>query len=259
MAHHQKVRLGYIGVNCTGRTDDSGPFWANSNTQTGDDPQCKSKRIWIDGDITNGIMIEGIAMHIVDFGSTDGAFTDSGGLTTNPVAEQWSSNTELLCRATPRMRFYGSLAPDEWPEIYQPPLKYNINGTDKDPNQVINGTIYIGPKSNKRKVRRSKRRGSGRFSQMESTVVHSASNAHSVEQLCNSLSSVSPDFVSYAERKFCNMSTRVLWSLCSTNVTTGCFDTNSNVLAVDAKAGTDNHPKFMAAKRDRRYDQIVHW
>lgn len=220
-----KVWLGDMGQNCSTA---SGPFWANSVTQTGSDPQFQSKCIWIDGDKTDGITTEGFSLHIVDFGRTDGATTTDGAPTTNPVAEQWNDNNDLLCKASGRMNFYDLFLSDDYPLVYQPPLQYNTDGTDKDPNAVLHGgcddnpellnspcaanlPLNQRPQKSKRNTQVTQRpRALKRSSPMANTVIHSNSTTHSAEELCNHPGSISPSFVSHYEGKFCDMATRIV-------------------------------------------------
>jgi hypothetical protein len=138
-----KVWLGDIGYNCS--AEPNGPSWANSVTQTGSDPQFQSKCIWIDAALKYGILSQGFGLHIVDFGRTDGAVDNNGAPTSNPVAQQWNENNALLCNAPGRMNFSSFFEADTYPLVYQPPLQYTTNGTDKDPHAVMHGACDVDP------------------------------------------------------------------------------------------------------------------
>lgn len=262
-----------MGYNCS--TAD-GPFWANSVTQTGSDPEFQAKCIWIDGDSTNGIPTQGFSLHIVDFGRTNGAVTKDGAPTTNPVADQWNDNNNLLCKAPGRMNFYKDFLPDDFPNLYQPPLQYNNDGTDKDPNAVLTGACDDDPEliespcaeRNSRKPRRRRvaqvtqhprARDFNSSTPMADTIVHSNSSAHSAEEVCNHPGSYSPSFVSYFEGKFCDMTTRIVWVLCSDIVTSGCFDPKSNKLVLDHKGWNSTHIESLNPNGNRSYALVVHW
>jgi hypothetical protein len=254
-----KVWLGDLAANCSDIMATNTPFWANSVTQTGDNPQYQSKCVYIDGIVNGDVTAEAIGLHITDFGRTDGAFDGNGGLTTNPVAEQWNDNRDLLCGATPRMYIYDSFGSNEYPDIYQPPLSYNPNGTDVDPDQVLHGSIYMGPTRAKDKFRRRVRRRPTFSKRMESTIVHSANPFHSAKETCNSQTSISPDFVSYTEGLFCDMSTRTLWLLCSAQITTDCFDAHLNKLVFDRVELHKRDLEDTVSESNKIYEQIVHW
>jgi len=258
-----------MGYKCAAAT---GPYFANSVTQTGSDPEDQSKCIWIDGDDTNGITTQGFSLHIVDFGRTDGAVTNGGGQTTNPVAEQWNNNTDLLCKAPGRMNFYNAFGPDDFPIIYQPPLEYNPDGTDQDPNAVLHtgcdddpelivspcgGSDYRKSKRNAQATRQA--RGLNSSTPMASTLVHSNSSAHSAEESCSHPGYIGPSLVSYHEGTFCDMATRIVWPLCSDTVPSGCFDPNANKLVLDQKGLNSTHIDLLNPSGNGNFTHIVHW
>jgi hypothetical protein len=269
-----KVWLGDMGQKCA---TTEGPFWANSATQTGSDPQFQSKCVWIDGDGTDGITTKGFSLHIVDFGRTDGATTNNGEPTTNPVADQWNENNDLLCKAPGRMNFSSNFQADTYPWIYQPPLQYNTDGTDKDPNAVLNGVCNPDPEflqsqcsttaPNKKpesdapvsKRYSQSRRLSKRSTQMSRTLVHSSSAAHSAEELCNHPASISPSFVSYQEGKFCDMVTRTLWPLCSQTAKSGCYDARLNRLVINSKRLKSSLPNHISPNGTMIWERVVRW
>lgn len=116
-----KVWLGDIGYGCA--DDIHGPWWQNSNNQTGSDPEQKSRCIWIDGDGTDGIQTEAIALHIADFGRTGNTVQSPDGTTTNAISKKWRDNRDLICKAVARMDFpTTTYSKDVYPLIYQPPL-----------------------------------------------------------------------------------------------------------------------------------------
>jgi hypothetical protein len=261
--------LGDIAYNCS--TAD-GPLWANSVTQTGSDPEFQAKCVWIDGDGTNGIPHQGFSLHIVDFGRTDGAVTKDGAPTTNAVAQQWNDNNDLLCKAPGRMNFYENFLPDDFPIVYQPPLVYNQNGTDKDPNAVMSDGCDDDPELIKspcaaRHSRKSKRgprvshypRGLNSSTPLAKTIVHSNSSAHVAEELCNHPGSYSPSFVSYYEGKFCDMATRIVWPLCSDAVSSKCFDTEFNKLILDHDGLSNTTIDLLNPSSSGENVRVIHW
>jgi hypothetical protein len=259
-----KVWLGDIGKNCS---TTRGPYWAPSNTQTGADPQDKSNCIWIGSAGHGGITTQGFGLHIIDFGRTDGLLDQKGQPTTNPVADQWTTNNDLLCKAQARMGFYDTFMGTQYPQVYVPPLQYNADGTDKNPDQVLKGSCDVDPGQHwsclhtfpTRRRERRQSRPSKRFSRMESTLILSRSPANSAEELCSSPGSVSPDLVSYAEGKYCDMSTRIVWPICTTQITNNCFDTGRNKLIIDEKGLQGRDLDAVAPRRNLEYRDVVHW
>jgi hypothetical protein len=254
--NNPKGWLGDMGYECATA---AGPFFALSVTQTGDDPEFQSRCV----------PSQGFGLHIVDFGRTDGAFTPDGGNTTNPVADQWNDNMDLLCKAPARMNFYTDFARDDFPVVYQPPLQYNVDGTDKDPSKVLNGgcnddpELVVSPCKTSRKSKRiaqvtQPRRGLNRSTTLASSLVHSTSKAHSAEDLCSHPASLGPSFVSHYEGKFCDMATRIVWPLCSGIISSGCFDTDSNTLIVDHEGLNSTHIDLLNPIGGN-YTHVVYW
>jgi hypothetical protein len=272
-----KVWLGDIGVNCSTAAD--GPEWSNSVTQTGSDPQFQSKCIWLTTDpLALGIHNEGINLHIVDFGRTDGATTRDGAQTTNPVALQWNSDNDLLCKAPGRMTFVNRQNGAIPILVYQPPLEYLKDGTDQDPFAVMHGAcdptsptadcggmehlrrpVVTNSSQSQQNLSDRRRRGLNRRNRYSKTLVHSNSTSHSAEMLCNSPASIGPDFVSYRERKFCDMSSRTIWPLCSNNIMTECFDYKSNRLIKHSRQWNETSLERRYAYGGETYERVEHW
>lgn len=219
------VWLGDLGSKC----QDSD--WSPSVSRTGSDGQ-QSNCIWIDGDYSNGLRSQGLGLHMTDF----------YGLSS--VAQQYNNNTDLLCNAPARLKFYHELHKDDWTLYFQPPLQYNPDGTDKDPAKVIGQGVDLNPELIKPAIRqaltrrtyeleRRKTRTQIRedFAYINGTLIRSHFPWHSAETLCKSKGAVSPDFVSYVEDLYCDMEMRQLWPLCSNSTTQStCFDAATNTI-----------------------------
>ena len=65
---------------------------------------------------------------------------------------------------------------------------------------------------------------------MASELVVSDSKSHSAQRLCESESSMGPDFVHEDEGLFCEMGTKTLYKFCTEDNKTSCFDTDSHTL-----------------------------
>ncbi|PVH73076.1 hypothetical protein DL98DRAFT_538640 [Cadophora sp. DSE1049] len=61
----------------------------------------------------------------------------------------------------------------------------------------------------------------------DTRLVKSHIATHSAVELCESPTSAGPDFVSFAEGKFCDMKGRIVWDLCSETLLEQCFDADA--------------------------------
>ena len=226
------VWTGDLASNCTAD-------WSPQIIDTGTGHQ-KSNCVWIDGDYSNGLKYQGLGLHITDF------------IPKAAIVDQFNKNNDLLCKAPARQNFYPQLKRDDWTLYFQPPLEFNSDGTDKDPTKVINQGVDLNPEllhpGSRRIVRKrssstnnrvmARAQGNdelGNF--LNGTIIRSNSSSHSAEMICKSPGSFSPDFVSYHEQLFCDMTTRQLWPLCSTKTTVQCFNTQSNSLELHSAIG----------------------
>ncbi|KAH8776233.1 hypothetical protein BGZ57DRAFT_364443 [Hyaloscypha finlandica] len=89
-------------------------------------------------------------------------------------------------------------------------------------------------------------------------IVVSDYDTHSATELCDSATSVGPDFVSTKENFFCDMCTHELWPLCSPTINQGCFDITSMTM----KAGTSSSRGGSLGRREvpmRKYKRTIEW
>ena len=68
---------------------------------------------------------------------------------------------------------------------------------------------------------------------LSTSIIGSQDAAHSALKLCQSDTSLSPDFVSFSEGIFCDMATKTPWPLCSTTVTDECYHWDTHTLVTD--------------------------
>mgnify|MGYP001236825068 CR=1 FL=1 len=61
----------------------------------------------------------------------------------------------------------------------------------------------------------------------DTRLVKSHIATHSAVELCESPTSAGPDFVAFAEGKFCDMKGRIVWDLCSETFLEQCFDADA--------------------------------
>lgn len=223
----KKAWYGDIAKSC-------GADWYHSQLKTGDDdyqPAC----IWIDRDHSYGLRFQGLGMHIIDFAATD------------ERAEQYNKNNDLMCKAAPRLRMYTSMNDDDPIPFFSPPLEYNTTGlVDVDPAVVMDKKHWSlpsdgpnikksvvdadqAPPPSRRLLRRQQRpqQGVKQPSLFDDKLILSKSKHHSAKMLCESATSVGPDFVSLDEQLFCDMHTKKTWQLCGAGNATGCFDQKS--------------------------------
>lgn len=89
-------------------------------------------------------------------------------------------------------------------------------------------------------------------------LVKSSKSAHSAEQLCNAGKSVGPDFVSFDEKKFCDMKSKILYDFCDEVKAGECWDDDNNILKnktlgmVAFAAGDSSAPKS-------KYGNVISW
>jgi len=89
---------------------------------------------------------------------------------------------------------------------------------------------------------------------MREKLVVSSISAHSAKKMCASSTSYGPDFVSEAEGVYCDMDTHTSYPLCSSTITTGCFDLANDELIATKKYAIRG--RVTAAKKHKTID---HW
>jgi hypothetical protein len=96
-------------------------------------------------------------------------------------------------------------------------------------------------------------------------LIISNSTTHSVSELCKSKSSVGPDFVNIGRGKFCRMSNKTLWPICTTAIKDKYFNIGSKQLIVGGKATRDTPYADIGdwskplKKRDAAYADVGDW
>ena len=204
--------------------------WYPSSYIVGDGtstPSC----IWIDHDHTNGINAAGFSLHMPDFANSDGR------------QNQLTNDIDTNCKSAPRMTFWYDMLPDDIPPFFSPPLEYNDDGSDKDPDAVKTRDSNLFPSDPK--VKRHARDLRKRDSNLKPEhLVISALPAHSAKEVCEDHNSLGWDFVSTAEGTYCDISARQWYPLCSASVTKDCFDLDQKQL----RTGSTNDKRDVAAK-----------
>jgi hypothetical protein len=217
----QYAWYGDMGYTC-------GADWHYSNFTVGDghyQPKC----VWIDQDHSNGLRFQGLSFHFPDFTASQTGQMD-----------EYNTNLDTLCKSDPRMKFWPGIVPDAVIPFFTPPLQYNTDGSDVDPSLVINKS----PKKNminiKTKSSRSNQPKQGGRQLRPDHLIVSHFEGHSAKELCESATSIGPDFVSMNEKIFCDMATKQWWNLCSPTLATGCFDVNKQTIVGNAAVHQGN-------------------
>ena len=244
------VWTGTLGAMC-------GADWYHSKLWTRSARRIQPKCIWIDRGRDSNIQFEGFGMHIYDF------------RTSEERAKEYNDNIDLMCKSSPRFRMYEKM-------ISADPIPFFSPGLDYDPDRgMIDASHaavfdknrwalrYKGPNINKKLIdspfidsgrpihSRQGFQRRGNSSVFDDLIV---SPDHSATELCDSSSSLGPDFVSLEEQLFCDMDIKELWQLCSVSKTDDCFDLGNTTI----KAGNDT----MDAKKrsvEKEYRKIVYW
>ncbi|OJJ52389.1 hypothetical protein ASPSYDRAFT_164879 [Aspergillus sydowii CBS 593.65] len=131
--------------------------------------------------------------------------------------------------------------------------------TEEDPSDI---NFWTDASKARRDMNISKRRNRvrqvPRVAWAAEQLVVSNSTHHSAQRLCDSDTSMGPDFVHLAENYFCDMGTKTKYPLCgesteSATVTDSCFDIDShNLLKAGSKRG-------VLTKRDSPYTKVRDW
>lgn len=86
-------------------------------------------------------------------------------------------------------------------------------------------------------------------------LVKSSKSVHSATQLCESDRSVGPDFVSFDEKKFCDMKSKTVYDFCDEVEAGECWDDENNVLTNK----TGGVSAFAAEEPASKYGNVINW
>ncbi|MCJ1257713.1 hypothetical protein MMC24_005539 [Lignoscripta atroalba] len=304
---------GDVGMGC-------GANWYHSQNVIGDKgymPRCT----WLDKDHTNGLPHNAMGMHIVDFQGSD------------ERATQYQEFKDSMCKSAPRFKLYEDLGPDDVIPVYWPQLEYNGDRTDTDPEAVaanqgvpggnpaldidqatppgespnppdsiaikilggLMGKHVVADRSFDSPAPLRRRWTNPAGSKFDGHLIMSDHVGQSAKELCEHDHSAGPDFVSFDENLFCDMSEKTTWPLCTTpgktndqkakenaddmkngepsvnaieveakpenkpreNIAFGCFDTETRTMR-----GAGPHRRDMEDGRrvpDKAYGSFQHW
>jgi hypothetical protein len=89
-------------------------------------------------------------------------------------------------------------------------------------------------------------------------VVISDLDAHSAKEVCESTTSVGPDFVSTVKGLYCDMCKHKLWPTCTREMPTACFDLELKSMRFDV--GPKRRDIGMEGEIPwKSYDRVFHW
>ncbi|KAI1453698.1 hypothetical protein F4805DRAFT_442525 [Annulohypoxylon moriforme] len=227
-------------------------------------PKC----VWLDGDHTNKINAKSMSWHINDM------------VPSHDKIKMYNSNTDYLCKSTPRFSFWGDLLPDSSIPFFKPRLQYNPDsqsggqGADVDPKRAIDKKTYdksvqmYKGGSAKREPERAATRPDVRprnlkrvgYNHNPSHLIISDKNPHSARELCDHPNSYGYDLASTAEGGYCDMETKTFYPLCdpSKGVTHTCFDVIKRVL-VGAGGINARGEASTVGVPTKSYDTYDHW
>lgn len=287
-----------------------GAFWANSHTpvlgtpQSGElaDPVC----IWLDRDASFGLIHQGMAFHLPSFSSAN-----------QNLAASYQANNDLMCKSGPRFRMYEKLKSDDNIIVFPKPPEFvtksddpTLIGTDLDPGFIINNpgvpsaNLFDGtggPVSRARLRQKRHKYQDHALAQLNNTLEfngpistqdaprlplahHLIISPHvynSARRLCESRTSYGHSFVSLPEGLFCDMTAKVLYHMCSDEISSCCLDTDTasfrachegstlppnnkingtSIQPVTVRARAAGHVLVTAmTKGDKAYDIVQRW
>ncbi|KAK5079553.1 hypothetical protein LTR70_008119 [Exophiala xenobiotica] len=235
--------FGDIGRKC------GAPWYPSNLVIPGSDPEARPACVWIDQDGSNNHPYTGLTIHLP-------SFTRAG------LAQEYNDNIDTLCRSLPRFSMWTTRSVHmTLPVYYADRLEFNEDGSDKNLSAILDpqmmqsettapndptGTalgVADGPSAldlapvaqlapSRRRTRRQSQISRPRPQPLQNQLVVSNVSSHSARELCGSRTSAGPDFVSLGEGLFCDMARKVLWPVCSEEVTAACFDLGGRGLRV---------------------------
>jgi hypothetical protein len=243
-----------------------GAPWYASQTILSSKDMYMPKCVWIDGDATNGIKTKGISLHLPSFIATD------------ERAESMTKDKDLWCNVAPRLKFYDDLSRESAVPVFKPYPEFEPTTLlDKDPAATKDSKNWFTPewaldKKGRKKDKRSiddldevsvngthaELQAGQRKVNFQGQLNKSGNQWHSAKELCESSTSMGPDFVSTKEGVFCDMDHKRAWPLCSATITNGCFDNDNNKM-VGGKKNSRRDDLTGDRIIHKRYDNVNNW
>ncbi|KAK4184261.1 hypothetical protein QBC35DRAFT_535110 [Podospora australis] len=206
----------------------------------------KPKCAWIDRDHTNGINAGMIMVHWPTFKRD------------SPPGDRWPGS---LC-GYPGFRAYRNYGDIEVTRpIKRDGSNYTVDYVSPDGMQWSEIDYPAQPELGKGATSSKAKRTAPVRRVRDPRLVASNSDAHSSVELCESETSLGPDFISLAEGLYCNMETSELLPLCveGRSETEDCFHLDTAVVMA-ATNGTSTHVMRGLGKREEKeYNLVLDW
>ncbi|QDS70017.1 hypothetical protein FKW77_003637 [Venturia effusa] len=153
---------------------------------------------------------------------------------------QFQEHPESLCHSLPRMGFWLDKTRDSFIPFFRPPLEYNEDDSDKDLSLVVDKNYHKPEQSSRRSLNSSSPIQPVQYKNPRpGHLVISHYPEASAKEVCESYTSMGPDIVSVQEGLFCDMDSKELWPICSTDVSFSCFDLGTQAMR-ERKPGLSN-------------------
>ncbi|KAF9880631.1 hypothetical protein CkaCkLH20_01673 [Colletotrichum karsti] len=260
-SRHSSAFFGDIGYAC-GQTW----YYSSRMMQKHMTDYLDSRCVWLDADHTGGKNARAMSYHLRDMIPSK-----------DKLALYNKDGHKYLCNPTRRYSYWKNLKANGEIPFFDPPLKYlpdsadkSREGTEVDPDLVFDPTNYdkdvyikqgeskedseyhknnpFKDRMRKRQHRLSKRQGSNM--DIERIVVTEIPGQTATE-ICQHPNSAGYDIVSYEDMKYCDLSERKLYDLCSSSNPTNCFDANSTTfVGVINARGEDSAPVKLYKTKD---------
>lgn len=240
-----------------------GAPWYLSSTVLSSKDLYKPKCVWIDGDATNGIKTKGIGIHIPSF------------VATAERAESMTKDKDLWCNVAPRLKFYDDLRREQALPVFKPYAEFE-QGTlvDVDPAKIKNSANWYTPewaldKKGKKDSKRSidadaevsvntTSNGIPKQARFRGQLNKSNDPQHDPKLLCESNSSLGPDFANDEHQVFCDMDTHTLYPYCTAAKPNNCFDNKNNKI-VGGRKNSRRHDVTGERIIQKRYTKVTQW
>ncbi|TEA18506.1 hypothetical protein C8034_v010949 [Colletotrichum sidae] len=245
-----------------------GQSWYWSKTTAASGAGHKSRCVWLHGNAETDKNARSVSFHVGDMvGARD-------------KIDLYNRNSMYVCSCTRRFAYRSNMAPKGVPPFYKPPLLYypdgqdpKREGADREPDLAFDYEKYDmdvwveqGEPGNVSKIderdeedgggrnRTEKRRVGGRRRQGSNMnpdhLVVTEIAGQTATAICEDGNSQGFDIVSYIDNKFCDLSERKLYDICTGKVTSNCFDadTYTIVASINARGERSEVPKGYKTK-----------
>ncbi|KAI1464084.1 uncharacterized protein F4812DRAFT_444512 [Daldinia caldariorum] len=218
-----------------------GGSWYYSNIYV-DSSNRKVDCLWIDGD--NDQPQSGFQVHWPEFVRKDGEELPAEG-------DGMADKVDYLCNSGPPFKMY------KYDDVKDPSsITYWVldNKRSEDEGRDRKTATAYGPSKNPTSAKFSRQLARNSTvpampKGQANRLVVSNNEQHTAEELCGSATSYGPDFLDLKNEKFCRMSDKTLWPICSSSQEAeGCFNAELKQLKVND-----------VYARDTPYDNIVDW